>query len=81
MLKTVQFNPSKRITAEQILKHPYVRQFNKLNQTENIRKIYLEISETKKKSVKEYKKLIYEWVNKTYSDDQENQCLKNSMTK
>ena len=81
MLKTVQFNPNKRLTAEQILKHPYVRQFNKLNQTENIRKIYLEISETKKKSVKEYKKLIYEWVKKTYSDDQENQCLKNSMTK
>ncbi len=81
MLKTVQFNPNKRLTAEQILKHPYVRQFNKINQTENIRKIYLEISETKKKSVKEYKKLIYEWVGKTYCDDMENQCLKNSNAK
>lgn len=44
VLKTIQFNPHKRLTADQILNHPYIRQFNKSNHLENVKKIYLDIS-------------------------------------
>jgi mitogen-activated protein kinase 15 len=58
--RTLVFDPTKRLTAEQALKHPYVKQFH--NPEEEIvcdRIIRLPISDSKKLSLKEYRDALY----------------------
>lgn len=58
--RTLVFDPKKRLTAEQALKHPYVKQFH--NPEEEIvcnKIIKLPISDAKKLSLKEYRDALY----------------------
>jgi mitogen-activated protein kinase 15 len=58
--RTLVFDPTKRLTAEQALKHPYVKQFH--NPEEEIvcdKIIRLPISDSKKLSLKEYRDALY----------------------
>jgi mitogen-activated protein kinase 15 len=58
--RTLVFDPTKRLTAEQALKHPYVKQFH--NPDEEIicdKIIRLPISDSKKLSLKEYRDALY----------------------
>lgn len=58
--RTLVFDPKKRLTAEQALKHPYVKQFH--NPEEEIvcdKIIRLPISDAKKLSLKEYRDALY----------------------
>jgi len=58
--RTLIFDPSKRLSAEQALKHPFVRQFH--NPEEEIvcdKIIRLPISDAKKLSLKEYRDALY----------------------
>ena len=60
MKKTLDFNPKKRITIEEALKHPYVEQFH--SPDEEIlceRIIRIPISDEKKLSIKEYQHALY----------------------
>lgn len=58
----LQFNPSKRLTTEQLLKHPYVRQFAGKGCEVNAGKIFKIISDGEKLTTKDYRTLIYESV-------------------
>lgn len=58
--RTLEFNPTKRLTVEQALKHPFVRQFH--NPAEELvcnKIIQIPISDAKKLSVKEYRDALY----------------------
>jgi len=58
--RTLEFDPNKRLTIEQALKHPFVRQFH--NPAEEIvcnKIIHIPISDAKKLSVKEYRDALY----------------------
>jgi mitogen-activated protein kinase 15 len=58
--RTLVFDPTKRLSAEQALKHPFVRQFH--NPEEEIvcdKIIRLPISDAKKLSLKEYRDALY----------------------
>jgi serine/threonine protein kinase len=58
--RTLVFDPKKRLTAEQALKHPYVKQFH--NPEEEIvcdKIIKLPISDAQKLSIKEYRDALY----------------------
>jgi len=58
--KTLEFNPKKRITVEQALKHPFVEQFH-CPEEEIVcdRVIKIPISDEKKLSIKEYQHALY----------------------
>ena len=65
----LQFNPSKRISIADALKHPYLSQFS--NPKEEIiskKAIHPPVSDNKKLNLKQYKQLIYERIRKIYSD-------------
>jgi mitogen-activated protein kinase 15 len=58
--RTLVFDPKKRLTAEQALKHPYVKQFhNPEEETVCDKIIRLPISDAKKLSLKEYRDALY----------------------
>jgi len=58
--KTLVFDPNKRMTAEEALKHPFVKEFHN-PQAEIVcnRQIVLPISDAKKLSLKEYREALY----------------------
>lgn len=56
------FNPNKRMTAEQLLKHPYVKQFFGKGSNINSGKIFKINSDEEKLTTKDYRSLIYESV-------------------
>jgi mitogen-activated protein kinase 15 len=61
----LQFNPNKRLTAEQALKHPYVAQFH--NPEEEIRcdrVITIPIDDNVKYSIREYRDRLYQEISK-----------------
>jgi len=54
------FNPNKRLTAEQALKHPYVAQFhNPDDEPRCTRKINIPIDDNQKFSIREYRNKLY----------------------
>lgn len=59
--RCLDFNPKKRLTIEQALKHPYVKQFH--NPSEEIvcsKVIEIPINDNKKLSLQEYRKALYD---------------------
>ena len=61
LLKSLlQFNPNKRLTAEQALRHPYVAQFHNPEDEPNCnRKINIPIDDNQKFSIREYRNKLY----------------------
>lgn len=58
--RCLEYNPRKRITVEEALKHPYVLQFhNPAQETVAPRPIVMPISDQKKLSSKEYREALY----------------------
>jgi serine/threonine protein kinase len=61
--KTLEFDPHKRITIEQILKHPYLEEFYNAQEIQSIKKTHvnlkLHMNDNTKLSVKNYRNLIY----------------------
>lgn len=65
----LQFNPDKRITINEALRHPYLAQFH--NPKEEIvskKVIQPSVSDNKKLNLKQYKQLIYERIKKIYPE-------------
>ena len=60
LLKCLQFNPRKRITAEQALRHPYVAQFHNTSDEPGCnRTITIPINDNTKYSIAEYRDKLY----------------------
>ena len=66
LLKSLlQFNPNKRLTAEQALRHPYVAQFHNPEDEPNCnRKINIPIEDNQKFSIREYRNKLYSDIHK-----------------
>lgn len=66
LLKSLlQFNPSKRLTAEQALRHNYVAQFHNTDDEPNCtRKIQIPIDDNQKFSIREYRNKLYSDIHK-----------------
>lgn len=63
--KLLQFNPNKRLTAEQALKHPYVAQFHNPEDEPTCPKIiYIPIDDNTKLSMREYRDRLYQEIAK-----------------
>jgi len=59
------FNPNKRLTAEQALKHPYVAQFhNPDEEPVCTKKINIPIDDNQKFSIREYRNKLYSDIHK-----------------
>jgi len=56
----LQFNPDKRITINEALRHPYLAQFHNTKEEVTSKKIIIPpVSDNKKLNLKQYKQLIY----------------------
>ena len=66
LLKSLlQFNPHKRLTADQALAHPYVAQFhNPEEEPVCTKKIFIPIDDNQKFSIKEYRNKLYSDIHK-----------------
>jgi mitogen-activated protein kinase 15 len=66
LLKSLlQFNPNKRLTAEQALAHPYVAQFHSPDDEPNCkRRIAIPIDDNQKFSIREYRNKLYQDIHK-----------------
>jgi mitogen-activated protein kinase 15 len=76
LVKMLQFNPFKRISIADALKHPYLSQFS--NPKEEIvskKAIHPPVSDNKKLNLKQYKQLIYERIRKIYLNVPETPAL------
>lgn len=60
MTNLLQFNPNHRLTAEQVLKHPYVQQFVGKGSEVLANKIFRVKNGDQKLTTKDYKNMIYE---------------------
>jgi len=64
------FNPNKRPTVDQILRHPYLAQFhNPKEEIECPKIIYPPVSDNKKLNMKQYRQLIYDRIKKIYHNN------------
>nr|BAK02898.1 predicted protein [Hordeum vulgare subsp. vulgare] len=67
--KLLHFNPNKRLTAEQALKHPYVAQFHNPDDEPVCGKIiYIPIDDNTKLSMREYRDRLYQEIAKKKKD-------------
>ena len=66
MIKNLlQFNPTKRLSVEQALKHPYVAQFHNPDEEPNCtKKINIPIDDNQKFSIREYRNKLYSDIHK-----------------
>lgn len=56
----LQFNPDKRITINDALRHPYLAQFHNTKEEVTSKKVIIPpVSDNKKLNLKQYKQLIY----------------------
>ena len=63
--KLLVFNPHKRLTAEQALKHKYVAQFHNPDDEPNCtKKIQIPIDDNQKFSIREYRNKLYSDIHK-----------------
>ena len=61
----LQFNPGKRLTAEQALQHPYVAQFHNPDEEPICtKKIFIPIDDNQKFSIREYRNKLYSDIHK-----------------
>lgn len=61
----LQFNPSKRLTAEQALRHPYIAQFHNPDDEPTCKKkINIPIDDNQKFSIREYRNKLYADIHK-----------------
>lgn len=61
----LQFNPNKRLTAEQALRHPFVGQFHNVDdEPVCTRKINIPIDDNQKFSIREYRNKLYSDIHK-----------------
>eukprot|EP01120_Amphizonella_sp_Union-15-10_P002557 TRINITY_DN1284_c0_g1_i1.p1 TRINITY_DN1284_c0_g1~~TRINITY_DN1284_c0_g1_i1.p1 ORF type:complete len:426 (-),score=83.72 TRINITY_DN1284_c0_g1_i1:170-1447(-) len=59
--KLLKFNPTKRITAEESLSHPYVAQFHNVeNEPVCTKKVYIPIDDNTKYNIADYRNKLYE---------------------
>ena len=69
--RMLQFNPTKRITIAEALKHPYLTQFhNPKEETLSKKVIHPPVSDNKKLNLKQYKQLIYDRIKKIYAENE-----------
>lgn len=70
--KMLEFNPKKRPTAAEILKHPYFAKFhNPKDEYDSPKTIYPPVSDNKKLNLKQYRQLIYDRIKKIYKNTEE----------
>ena len=63
--KLLQFNPSKRLTAEEALKHDYVKLFHKPeDEPDCSKKINITMDDNHKFSIREYREKLYSDIHK-----------------
>lgn len=68
----LEFNPNKRLTASEILTHPYLSKFHSPEDEIDAGKtIYPPISDNKKLNLKQYRQLIYDRIRKIYKSPEE----------
>ena len=68
----LQFNPKKRPTASQLLRHPYFAKFYSAKEEKVVGKtIYPPVSDNKKLNMKQYRQLIYDRIRKVYRNHEE----------
>ena len=68
----LEFNPNKRPTACEIIKHPYFVKFHSpKDEYDSPKIIYPPISDNKKLGMKQYRQLIYDRVRKIYKSPEE----------
>ena len=61
----LQFNPKKRMTAEECLSHPYVAQFHRIDDEPNCsKKINITMDDNHKFSIREYREKLYSDIHK-----------------
>jgi len=73
--KLMQFNPNRRPTAEQALKHPYVSQFH-CEEEEPLAKKAIEIPlDDRKYSIKEYREKLYADIRKKHKEQRKEQLM------
>ena len=69
MVKMLQFNPEKRITIAEVLRHPYLSQFHNPRDEPSSRSIIQPpVSDNKKLNLKQYKQLIYDRIKNIYRE-------------
>lgn len=67
LIRMLQFNPDKRISVNEALRHPYLLQFhNPKEEVISKKVIQPPVSDNKKLNLKQYKQLIYERIRKIY---------------
>ena len=77
--KMLEFNPNKRPTANEILKHPYFSKFhNPKEEYDSPKIIYPPVSDNKKLNLKQYRQLIYDRIKKIYKNYEEEPSAKRS---
>ena len=65
MKNLLHFNPNKRLTAEEALRHPYVSQFHNPDEEPNCtKKIFIPIDDNQKFSIREYRNKLYSDIHK-----------------
>jgi len=74
MYKLLQFNPNKRITADEALEHPYVEQFHNLDEEISCAgPVEIPINDNKKLSVGHYREELYNTVIKATQQEKNSQ--------
>lgn len=70
-MRMLHFNPEKRITITEALKHPYLSQFHNPKDEPSSKKIIQPpVSDNKKLNLKQYKQLIYDRIKKIYNESE-----------
>ena len=68
-MRMLQFNPDRRITVNEALRHPYLSQFhNSKDEPSSKKVIQPPVSDNKKLNLKQYKQLIYDRIKKLYGE-------------
>jgi mitogen-activated protein kinase 15 len=68
--KLLSFNPKNRLTVEQALEHPYVKDFHSPEEEISCNRVIpICMNDNKKFSIKEYRELLYKMITKKKSEE------------